>query len=210
MYRKILAFCWAATANFGAPILLAWVLAGILYDFVHRPTAPVQALQSTGYGPITLRVLPPGPNSDTAEPLLGCGVPGNAALVYIRVLDGNKAVVGVDFWGVGSFDGDIFALPTKGTPIEVTCFLPALFPNEGDPYWGSLPPSAQKQRRSEYLVKVDGIDRLNGRIEYDQPLHPPVYVGENPVGSSMASEHFTGKVLETSRAKWGPCQRGSR
>jgi hypothetical protein len=149
LFRKIPAFIWSATANFGAPILLAWALAGILYHFIHRPMAPVQALQSAGYGPITLRILPPGPDTGVAEPLIACGVPGNATVVYIRVLDGDKAVVGVDFWGVGSYDGDAFPLPTKGSPVEVTCYLPALFPNEGDRYWGRLSPAVQRQRRSE-------------------------------------------------------------
>jgi hypothetical protein len=175
------------------------MLAGIVYHLSHRPVAPVQALQSAGYGPITLRIRLPGPHSGVAEPLIACGVTGNATLVYIRILDGDKAVMGVDFWGVGAYDGEAFPLPEKGTPIEVTCFLPALFPKEGDPYWESLSSSVQKQRRSEYLVKVDGIDRLKGWIEYDQPLHPPVYIGENPVGSSLASRHFTGKVLEISQ-----------
>lgn len=199
LFRKILAFCWAAAANFGAPILLAWVLAGIFYHFVHGPKEHAQALQSTGYGPITLRILPPGPNSGVAEPLIACGVSGNATLVYLRIVDGGNAVVGVDFWGVGTFDGNAFPLPATGSPIEVTCFLPALYPNEGDRYWGSLSPDIQRQRRSEFLIKVDGIERLKGRIEYDQPPHPPVYVGENPVGSSEASEHFTGKILDVSR-----------
>jgi hypothetical protein len=199
LFRKIPAFFWAATANFGAPVLLAWALAGILHHYIYRPPAPVQALQSTGYGPITLRILPPGPHAGPAEPLVACGVPGNATLVYIRILDADKAVVGVDFWGVGAYDGDAFPLPAKGSPIEVTCFLPALFPNEGDRYWGSLSHGVQRQRRSEYLVKVNGIDRLKGRIEYDQPPHPPVYIGENPVGSSLATEHFTGKVIEISQ-----------
>jgi hypothetical protein len=200
LFRKTLAICWAATANFGAPILLAWLLAGALYNFSHRAPVPVQAFQSTGYGPITLRIRLPGPHSGVAEPLVACGVPGNASLIFIRVLDGGKAVLGVDFWGVVSFDGNAFTIPEKGVPIEVTCFLPAFFPNEGDRYWGSLSSSVQKQRRSEFMVKVDGVERLKGRIEYDQPLHPPVYIGENTVGSSMATGHFTGDVLGVSQA----------
>jgi hypothetical protein len=96
-------------------------------------------------------------------------------------------------------EGEPFALPASNQ-IEVTCSLPAFFPEAGSRRWGDVPASLQQLRRTEYSIKVDGVVRLGGQIAYDQPRHARLYFGVNPVGGSWVSNLFTGKVLKVSQA----------
>jgi hypothetical protein len=151
--------------------------------------------EPAGYGHVRLKVRLPGTLGGIPEPLLVCGSPGKAALIYIRRLEGARAKVGVEFWGLGAYEGEAFALPAPDAVIDVSCYLPAFFPKEGDPYWGDLSPGLQWLRRSDYIIAVDGVIRLKGPVSYEQPRRPPLYVGYNPIGGSFVSDKFSGVVL---------------
>ncbi len=187
-----------AAMHFALPILAAWLLTHAINDRIH-PRAPKPPTDLTGeqFGAVRMEVKLPGTCAGIPEPLLVCGRPGSASLVYIRLMSGNRARVGVEFWGLRADEGDPFPLSAQDAVLAVTCYLPALFPEEGDPYWGNLAPALQRLRRTQYFIAVDGVVRLKGTLAYPQPLHSPIYLGVNPIGGSVVSNRFTGAVVSS-------------
>jgi len=194
----LLAAVYAATVNLAVPVVLASLLAGVLYRHIH-PNIRDQAPDGSGYGPITLHLRLSGTNAGIPEPIIICGVPGKASLVYIRVLRKDRAQMGIEFWGLKAIEGEDFAIPANNE-IDLTCSLPAYFPKEGSRRWGGAPASLQRQRRTEYEITVDGVVRLKGPINYEQPEHSRLYFGVNAVGGSWVSSRFTGMVLKVSQS----------
>jgi len=197
--RRLWAGSRFAALNIVIPLLVAWWLASALYRHLH-PSAADQAPSRSAFGAISLKVGLPGTAGGIPEPLIVCGVPGRAALVYIRFLSRKQAKVGVEFWGLGAFEGEPFALPADPSPISLTCALPALFPPVGDHRWGQAAPGAAALRHGEYLITVNGVVRLEGAVAYEQPEHSRLYFGTNPVGGSLVTNRFTGTILDVSQS----------
>jgi hypothetical protein len=187
-----------AALNLLLPALLAWQLAGPLYRYCY-PRVADHAPKGDDFGAISLKLQLSGTNAGIPEPLIVCGVPGRASLVYIRVLRKDRALMGIEFWGKKAVEGAPFALPPDGR-ISVVCSLPAYFPAEGDRHWRGASAARQKQRCTEYEVAVDDVVRLSGPIDYPQPSHSPLYFGVNAVGGSWVSSRFTGAVLKVSQS----------
>ncbi len=185
--------CIAAGLNVALPALLGWVLAVQLHSRL-EPESNFAAPQR-GYGHVQMRLRLPGTAGGIPEPLVVCGVPGKATLVYIRLLSRARAKVGVEFWGIAAFESDVFALPAADAQIDVDCFIPALFPAEGSRRWGGVPPEIQALRRGQYRIRVGGVTRLEGRLSYGQPDRPTFYLGRNPLGGSIVSDFLTAKIL---------------
>jgi hypothetical protein len=114
------------------PILLAWLLANALQNRLHPSDDRHVTPNGDGFGPISIKISLPGTIGGLPEPLLVCGRTGNAELVYIRILANSKARVGVEFWGLGANESDTFDLPSMDAVLHVKCYLPALFPKEGE------------------------------------------------------------------------------
>jgi len=188
---------WLAM-NLILPVAAAWLLVAA-FQLLPPPGPPAHAERP--YGPLSLRLALPARAGPDPEPLLVCGVPGRAALVYLRPSGPGRARVGVAFLGDITREGDDFALPAPGAGLSVTCSLPALFPPEGDPAWAGAPRSRQVRARHEYWVRVDGILRLEGAVDYDQPGRPPLFFGANPLGGSLVAGHFSGQVLYAPAAR---------
>jgi hypothetical protein len=193
---KVLAAVSSTALNLVIPALLAWVLAGALYRHTHPK--PRELPDRSDFGPITAQFLLSGINAGIPEPLVVCGVPGRASLVYIRVLRKDQAKMGIEFWGKRAVEGEPFALPAEDR-IDVTCSVPAFFPAVGSRRWKGAPESLQKRRHSTYVITVNGTVRLTGEIDYDEPEHSPLYFGLNGVGGSWVSAKFTGGVLKASQ-----------
>ena len=183
------------------PILLAWAITHALH---RRPQAVAVAAKEpppalSGYGQLRLRLKLPGTNAGIAEPLISCGVAGDASLVFIKLLPKSRAKVGVEFWGAELDQGEEFALPAADAEIDLACDLPAFYPAEGDAAWGRTPAEVQKLRRNEFVITVDGVVRLRGSIAYPLAPHSPLYLGANPLGGSFVSNRFTGGILANSQ-----------
>jgi hypothetical protein len=191
-----------ATVSFVLPILLAWLLASALHNHLHPSDDRHVAPNGDRFGPISIRISLPGTIGDLPQPLLVCGRAGNAELVYIRILANSRARVGVEFWGLRADESDTFDLPSMDAVLEVKCYLPAFFPDEGDDYWRHLPESIQRSRRTRYFIVVDNVVRLKGPLKYDIRPHSPVYFGRNPLGGSLVSDKFTGTILQTSQSQF--------
>lgn len=198
MLRRLLAASRKIIVNVLAPALAGWLLAAGLYREIHPPPSSAR-IDGSGFGTVTLRLKLPGTAGGIAEPLVVCGVPGKATLVYIRLMTRARAKVGVEFWGIGAYESDVFKLPAANAEIRVTCTVPAFFPPEGDRHWRSASRDAQRAHRLSYSVAVDGVSRLTGEIRYEQPIHPRIYLGTNPIGGSVVSQQFTGKILDATQ-----------
>ena len=181
--------------------MLGLAQARFLYAFLNRGEAHPAPSQHHTFGPLTLRLKLPGTNAGIPEPLCSIGEPGRASLIFIRLLKGSRAKVGVEFWGNELSEGDVFQLPAADAEIEVTCYVPAFFPSADDPVWGATPAGRKNQLVREYRILVDGIERLHGSTPYVEPEGSPLYIGANPLGGSFVSNLFTGKVLAVKRAR---------
>jgi len=187
----------AAVTSVAIPILAAWLLTRVLHDRLQlHSEGPAEA---NSYGPVRLRLKLPGTAAGIPEPLVACGVTGNASVVYIRLLGKGHAKVGVDFWGQRADQSPEFPIPADDAVIDVVCYLPAFFPPEANSYWAAFSPEFRRNRRSEYYIEVDGVVRLKASVAYAQAEHSPIYYGENPLGGSLVSDRFTGTVLEASQ-----------
>ncbi len=191
-----------ATVNFALPIVLAWPLAIALHNRLQLSDERHGAPNGDRFGPISLKIRLPGTIGNLPQPLLVCGRTGNAELVYIRILANRKARVGVEFWGLRADESETFDLPSMDAILDVRCYLPPFFPEEGDDYWRLLPASIQKSRRTQYFIVVDNVVRLKGPLKYDMRPHSPIYFGKNPLGGSLVSDRFTGTILQTSQSQF--------
>jgi hypothetical protein len=157
-----------------------------------RPDLAVPA--ADGYGEIRLRLKLPGTAAAIPEPIFSCGVPGNASLVYVRHLPGAQLKVGVEFWSYRAFESEAFAVPAPDATITVSLSLPCLYANIGDPAWHGMPELIQRELHGRYSIKIDGVERLGGPLEYRQPARATRYYGLNPIGGSLVSAAYTGRV----------------
>lgn len=184
-----------ALVNFLAPLALSWLLVSSLEARFFSGPPPVWSRAFGSYGPLTLRLQLPGTSAGIEEPVLTVGHPGKATFVYLRLMSGARARVGIEFWGFGAMESAPFELPSQDAQITLEVSFPALFPKLGSADWGAVSPMEQRHLLSEYVVAVNGAPRLRGPISYDEPSRDPIYLGRNPLGGSAVSDYFTGKVL---------------
>jgi len=166
---------------------------------IYPPPAAEAAPSHALYGPVRLRLRLAGTAPNILEPLLTCGITGNAAEVYIRVMAHARATVGIDFWGWKKVESDPFELPAQDARIDVTIYLPALFPGKGDPAWGAYSTALQEKWRGQSVIVVDGKARLVTPGAYPLRPHSPLYYGRNPLGGSFVSDYFTGVIEQVSQ-----------
>ncbi len=186
-------------ANFALPIAFAWV-AVASFHALYAPVDPtVFAPKAHSFGAIRMRLKLPGTWGGIDEPILICGKPGKASLVYIKLFYHAKAKVGIEFWGFRAFESPEFDLPAQDAQIELACSIPALYPAAGDPEWQAMSAAAETHLLRNYIIAVDGVVRLSGQVDYGQDPHMPVYLGVNPLGGSFVSNEFTGKILSASQ-----------
>ena len=130
-----------------------------------------------------------------AEPLLSVGQTGKGGVVYVRYLEGTRAVFGIDQWGAGAREGPPVDLDEdREMPVEIR--LPSFYPAGGPP-----------ERRAL-------IDRamvlLEGRVVFNRVLPAVdagpdnVWIGMNRVNSSTCDQEFTGAISGLQRIMEGP------
>lgn len=181
--------------NVLAPLTLSWVLISSLEAHFRGGPPPVWSRDFSSYGPMKLRLQLPGTHAGIEEPILTVGSPGKATFVYIRLLNDSHAKVGIEFWGLSATESPAFKLPSQDATITVEVSFPALFPVKGSEDWRAVSEAEQQRLLSLYVVAVDGAVRLKGPVSYDEPARANIYLGQNPLGGSLVSDYFTGKVL---------------
>jgi hypothetical protein len=184
-----------ALINFLAPLALSWLLISSLQARFFSGPRPIWSRDFGSYGPLTLKLQLPGTNAGIEEPLLTVGHPGKATFVYLRILSGARARIGIEFWGYGAIESPPFDIPAQDAQITVEASFPALFPGKGSADWGAVSEAEQRHLLSQFIVAVNGVARVRGPITYDEPPRDPIYLGRNPLGGSAVSDYFTGKVV---------------
>lgn len=122
------------------------------------------------------------------EPLLCSGETGKGDLIFLVRVDERHIMVGHDRWGYGGSRSEPIAIdPEAWLDIEISC--PPLLPS-GAP--------------SNLVVKVGDVTVL----DVAEPFHPSrpdqVFVGANPIGSSMSQPEFKGVIVGSARFKPRP------
>lgn len=184
-----------AVMNILIPLGLSWVLISSIEAHYFSGPPPIWSRDFGSYGPLTLRLQLPGTSAGIEEPILTVGRAGQATFVYIRLLSGARARVGIEFWGYGATESEPFKIPSQDAQITVVASFPALFPKTGSPDWGMRSEFEQQHLQSMYVIAVDGVVRVKGPVKYDEPSRSPIYLGRNPLGGSLVSDVFTGKIL---------------
>ena len=151
------------------------------------------------FGPIRLMIKLPGTHAGIPEPLVACGKPGNSELGIYSVIAGCSCAGGSRLWGRGAVESEPFSVGKADAVIQIACFFPALFPPEGDAFWANLSPELKKIRRGSVSLQVDGVVRATAPVDYDQPPHPDIFFGENPVGGSYVADKFSGTIINATQ-----------
>ena len=184
-----------AAVNILAPLALSWLLISTVQALFFDPTPRVWNRDVGSFGPLTLKLQLSGAAGGTAEPIVTMGRAGQATLVYIRMLGGHQAKVGIEFWGNSAAESPPFEVPPSGAQVTVEASFPALFPARGSRDWGAVSDAEQRHLLSQYVVAVDRVARVSGPVSYEQPPNSPIYLGKNPLGGSIVSGVYTGKVV---------------
>ncbi len=118
----------------------------------------------------------------TSEPLLCSGEAGKGDLVYVRRVDEKHIVIGHDRWGYGGSESAPITIEADRLYlVQITC-----------------PP----------LVGggIKGLEvKLDGAVVFacSDAFHPcrpqTVEIGQNPIGSSMAVQRFSGEIVSADR-----------
>jgi hypothetical protein len=185
--------------DFVVPLALAWLVVAVVHARYGATDPTILAPKGPSFGAVRLKLQLPGTWAGIEEPILTCGKSGNATFVYLRIFYHAKARVGIEFWGIGSYESPEFDLPAQDAQLDVACSFPGLFPKAGSPEWEATPPSEQEHLLGSYTVSVNGVVRLKGPVRYAQEPHLPVYLGTNPLGGSFVSNVFTGRILAVTR-----------
>lgn len=160
------------------------------------PEVPEQTDETFGALRLVLRMTAAA--SGAPEPLAVVGVPGEANLVYLRVLPQGQARLGVEVWGYGAYESEPFAADsTKPLALEIS--LPVMFPPTGDPRWRGAGADLQQDLRSTFRLKANGAVVLVHPATGPVPRATRVHYARNPVGGSLVLGEFSGSVLQVER-----------
>ena len=119
---------------------------------------------------------------------------------YIRILPDTKATLGVDLWGVGDLESKPFALSDLDEEMDVVLSLPMLLPPDSDPIWAGLTERARRFWKSHLIVQQNGKCVIFSDKPYPMPANSPIYYGLNPLGGSIVSDRYTGKILSATKS----------
>lgn len=199
-----LSWPWIRQNNLGTGLVRGWrrgrraffvaTLAGLLVA-AGATTYQLWLLQRA-YGSLRLVVeLPKRPVSH-AEPLLTLGRTGAADCVYVIYEDSRHIRIGLDHWAYGGPLSDpipvSFAQPQT---IEIT--LGGLYPASG---WMRRPgPATGPEGTGPIRISFNGRLVLTQEGRFYSAAPAEVAIGRNPVGSSVASEQFSGRILRSER-----------
>lgn len=173
-------------------ISLSLVLFGTALFFAVRAWRDHQA-----YGSLRLVLELPKYPVSRAEPLLTLGRPGAADCIYVIYEDARHIRLGLDHWSYGGpVSAPIEVSFGRRHTVEIT--LGGLYPASP---WSdrSSPPTDGKSGTGLFQL------RLNEHLVFSEELPffaaPPaeVVLGRNPVGSSVAGEKFTGRIISSER-----------
>ncbi|HVT73220.1 MAG TPA: DUF2079 domain-containing protein [Lacunisphaera sp.] len=159
---------------------------------------PMTAAGTRHFGAVRLEVELPAAGTGEAEPLVVVGVQGEATLGYVRLLPDGKIKVGADFWSIGAFESEPVEVD-RTKPVEITYSFPVFYPAPGDARWGGVAAGEQQRLRSRLQIRINGALAEDRAVAAPVPREPLLAIGRNPVGGSVVTERFSGRVLRVTR-----------
>ena len=211
-------------ARLGWPIALAWsgafgFLASIQHNDLLRinhpavyaplarlgniPSAWVDRLRGTRYGPLELTVKFPAGRAGHLEPLLVNGVDFKSDFIYVFYPDPRHVIFGFEHTGYGgplteSVDVDF----QKEHRLRID--LGALYPPKDDPFFDRWTPAAIEAHVRRLRLSLDGQSLMDDPAECYDPVARAPRLGFSPDSTAFGRE-FTGVITGAHRvADAGP------
>jgi hypothetical protein len=159
-----------------------------------------------GMGPIQLTLRFPTGRPGRNDPLLVTGRTGAGDVVYVQYVDDRHIRIGYDHWNVGGpLSAPIAVDFSADHTIELS--LGSLYPAQGAPAWGSVPPARQSQLLGHVSVKLDGRPVISlAQVAY-RAAASEIAAAANPIGASTCDPAFTGELVEERRLDPGASDR---
>jgi hypothetical protein len=159
---------------------------GEILSMVHMPILAL-SVPVASYGDISMVVMFPVGKVGTSEPLVVTGVPNAGDLLFVSYIGSNRLRFGLDHWG-------------SPVTLSETVYTDLAKPHSIAISMDSLHEDLSKKNGVEVLL--DGRAVLTSAREPFESSPDEVEIGTNFIGGSSCGEHFTGKVLSTSRTKF--------
>lgn len=154
---------------------------------IHRADAPPSA---PGTGPVRLQVVLPRVDESPGLPLISTGTNGAGDLVFVRITEPGRAVLGHDNWGSPAAITQEFSFE-PGEPHTIAIEMGSLYPDDDT----TIPPALRDRLR----LSFDG----RALFDFARPFYPSrsdqVEIGYNAINADAATQGFTGRILEAER-----------
>jgi hypothetical protein len=179
------------TADFSGEILDAGRdadLSQFLPGHVVRPPAEPKTIR--------MRLVSGSGQPKGVEPLAVAGLPGHAALVFLRRVADGRVRVGCELWGLGEWESAPVATRSP-QPDRVEVDLGPLFPEPGSPLWGAVSRAEQVRLKRSVVIRWNGQEVLHQAVPDWSLADRSIHFGVNPVGGSFVGPSFGGRWVES-------------
>jgi hypothetical protein len=163
-------------------------LSQFLPGHVIRPPAEARTLR--------MRFVTGAGQPNAVEPLAVAGLPGHAALVFLRRVAEGKVRLGCELWGQGEWESAPVATRSP-QPDRMEVDLGPLFPEPGSPRWGAMSRAEQVRLKRSVVIRWNGEEVLRQTVPDWSLADRSIHFGVNPVGGSLVGPVFGGRLLES-------------
>jgi len=151
-------------------------------------------------GPVSMTVAFDPANAAGSEPIVACGTPSQADLIFVHYLDPGHLAFGLDHWGAPG----VLSRPVEvdlGKPHSIIISAGCLLPPKGSAFYRLHP--ELEGLREHFVVIMDGRVVCSRKIECYPADRDKIFFGLNLFGGSTSRTTFTGTVSGFSRAPVG-------
>jgi hypothetical protein len=135
-------------------------------------------------GSVRMTVRLPWPEPGKSEPLVTTGKTGAGDFIYVIYVDGKHVRVGHDRWGYGGAVSEPIAVDYATTQmLEISL--------------GALPGGQPGQ---VVTFRWNGSEVLRDESGVNPAGSDQIWIGENPIGGSTTTMHFSGRILSVTPA----------
>lgn len=171
---------------------------GQIMSAVRRPWSPTKqgASIGSGVGPALVRVRFPNGHIGVSEPLISTGPEGAGDILFVRYSGPDRVQFGHDNFGGGSIvSREITTDFSRAHDLEIE--FGSLYPPDNHALESS--PAILARLRQRFSVRLDGELVLSTTRPFAPSTVDQVEFGYNAVGSSSATDMFTGTIDKVSR-----------
>lgn len=128
------------------------------------------------------------------EPLVVTGENGRGDAIFLTYEDARHVRFGFDHWGAPA----AFSEPVEldpGVPHAVEIAMGSLFAEKENPEWQGVAPYFVDALKQAVRVRLDGREVFRARSEFHPAAPTTADLGNNTIGLSSCSTHFSGDIL---------------